>query len=101
METAKHQELRARGQVSLPAVVKTALLTGFVFFIMSGGAPWTTAGTMNVVMGRDIPMPLQWLIVWHFAAAFFYVYVIAHVIYRFRVLTGIAVGIVVTMGLYV
>jgi hypothetical protein len=101
METPEHQELRARQSVSRPAIIKTTLLAGFVFFIMSGGGPWSTAGTMNAIMGRDISLPFQWLLFWHFAVALFYVWIIARTIYQLALLPAIAAGLGVAMGLYV
>ncbi len=101
MESPEHQELRSRQQVSVPAIVKTTLLTGLIFFIMSGGGPWSTAGTMNAIMGRDISLPMHWLIFWHFAVVLAYVWIIAMAIYRLHVVTGIVAGVIVAIGLYV
>ena len=67
---------------------------------MSGGGPWSTAGTMNAIMGRDIPLNYLLLALGHFAVSLAYVFVLALVIYRFRLLPAIAVGVVVTLGLY-
>lgn len=84
----------------MPAILKTTLLAGVIFFIMSGGGPWSTAGTMNAIMGRDISLPLQWLLLWHFAVAFSYIWIIAQVIYKLPLLPAIGVGLGMAIGLY-
>ena len=91
METPEHQEWRARQRVRLGAVFKAAMLAGLVLFLMSGGGPWSTAGTMNAIMGRDIPANYLLLALGHFTISLVYVFIIAQVIYRFRTLPGIAV----------
>ncbi|HEX8313202.1 MAG TPA: hypothetical protein VF614_17890, partial [Chthoniobacteraceae bacterium] len=100
METPEHQEYRARQRVSWSAIIKTTGVVGLVLFIMSGGGPWSTAGTMNVIMGRDVSLPWLVLALGHFAVALLYVFIIANVIYRFRVIMGIVVGLGVTLALY-
>lgn len=76
------------------------MLAGFVLFIMSGGGPWSTAGTMNAVMGRDVRMGLGGLIVAHFALALIYTGVIGSLVYRLRLWGAIAVGAAAGIGLY-
>jgi H+/Cl- antiporter ClcA len=101
METPEHQEYRARQRVSIPAVAKTAAGLGLLFFVMSGGGPWSTAGSMNVIMGRDIPLSLPALIVGHFAVAFIYTFVIASVIFRFKTIwASLPVGVITGLVLY-
>jgi hypothetical protein len=100
METPEHQEKRSRQRVSWSAIIKTAVVTGLILFIMSGGGPWSTAGTMNVIMGRDVKLPFAGLALGHFTVALLYIAVIAHVIYRFRVVMGIVAGLGVTLALY-
>lgn len=55
---------------------------------------------MNAIMGRDLPLGMLPLVCLHFLLSFLYVTVIAHVIYRFRVMSGIIVGLGAGMGLY-
>jgi hypothetical protein len=100
MESAEHQEWRARQGVRGIAIVKTAVFAGAVLFLMSGGGPWSTAGTMNVIMGRDIPLNYFLLALGHFAVSLIYVFVIAQVIYRFRLVSAIGMGMLVAIGLY-
>ena len=100
METPEHQEYRARQRVSWGAIIKTTGIAGLVLFIMSGGGPWSTAGTMNAIMGRDISLPIVVLALGHFAVALLYVFVMAQVIYRFRVIPGILACVGVVLGLY-
>ncbi|HEV7866345.1 MAG TPA: hypothetical protein VGO90_01585 [Chthoniobacteraceae bacterium] len=100
METPEHQEWRSRQRISPRAIVTTALVAGLITFVFSGGAPWTTAGTMNSVMGRVVKWNFIALIVGHFAVALIYMGVIASAIYRFRVVTAIIVGVAVGFGLY-
>lgn len=100
MESYAHQEWRARQRVSWKAIWQAALSIGGVLFLLSGGAPWTTAGTMNAIMGRDLPMNFWALLLFHFLVSFVNVVVIAHVIYRLRVLPGLLAGVAVGMVLY-
>jgi len=67
---------------------------------MSGGSPWSTAGTMNAIMGRDLPVGMFALVTLHFLLSFIYVTVIAHAIYRLRVMSGIIVGVLTGWVLY-
>jgi hypothetical protein len=100
METPIHQEWRSRQQVSWKAISTVAFFVGIILFVMSGGSPWSTAGTMNAIMGRDLPLGMWTLLVLHLILSFIYVAVIAHVIYRLKLMSGIMVGLVVGMGLY-
>ena len=100
METTQHQEWRARQRISVPAILKAAFATGLLFFIMSGGSPWSTAGTMNAIMGRDIAMSWPLLIIAHFGLATLYTAVIAAGIYRFRTPVAVPLGIGITLALY-
>ena len=100
METPEHQEFRARQRFSSAAAVKSALFAGLVLFIMSGGGPWSTAGTMNAIMGRDVQLPIFLLALGHFLLAFIYVFVIGQVIYRLQTWTGVAAGVGVAIGHY-
>jgi hypothetical protein len=100
MESPQHQEWRARQRVRGMAIVKAGVFAGAVLFLMSGGGPWSTAGTMNVIMGRDVPLNYFLLALGHFAVSLIYVFVLAQVIYRFRLLPAIGVGVLVAIGLY-
>lgn len=100
MESSTHQEWRARQKVSWKAIIQATLGAGGVLFIMSGGSPWTTAGTMNATMGRDLPLGIFTLLFLHLLTSFIYVAVIAHVIYRLRVVPGIMAGVATCMALY-
>jgi hypothetical protein len=100
MESPEHQEWRARQRVRWAAIIKTALFAGLVLFLMSGGGPWSTAGTMNAIMGRDIPLNYILLALGHFAVSLIYVFILALVIFRFRLLSAIGVGVVVAAALY-
>lgn len=100
METTQHQEWRSRQHINIPAVLKAGFGTGLLFFIMTGGSPWSTAGTMNAVMGRDIPMSLPLLVASHFGLALLYMFVIAAVIYRFKTVLAVPIGIGITLALY-
>jgi hypothetical protein len=100
MESSTHQEWRARQKVNWRAIVQATLGAGGVLFIMSGGSPWSTAGTMNAIMGRDLPLGFFPLLFLHLVTSFIYVAVIAHVIYRLRVFPGIMAGLATAMALY-
>jgi hypothetical protein len=101
METPQHQEWRSRQQVSARAVAQAAFCAGGILFIMSGGTPWSTAGTMNIVMGRDLPLGFFTLLLLHMALAYAYAWVIAFATYRLRIITAILAGVGAGMGLYV
>jgi hypothetical protein len=101
METPYHQEWRSRQQMSWSAVTKAALVAGAAVFILSGGSPWSTAGTMNAIMGRDLPIGMVPLFVLHFVFAFVYAAVIASVIYRMRLILGLLAGVATGLALYV
>lgn len=100
METPIHQEWRSRQQVNWKAISTVAFFVGMILFVMSGGSPWSTAGTMNAIMGRDLPLGLWTMLILHLALSFIYVTVIAHVIYRLKLMSGILAGLAVGMGLY-
>lgn len=100
METAEHQEWRARQQLDPLAAIKAGLSVGIILFIMSGGSPWSTAGTMNMIMGRDIPVSFWPLAIGHFGLSIIYSFVIAGVIYRYPAMFAVPAGVLVGMALY-
>jgi hypothetical protein len=100
METPIHQEWRSRQQVSWKAITQVAFFVGVILFVMSGGSPWSTAGTMNAIMGRDLPVSMFTLVCLHLLLSFVYTAAIAHVIYRLRLVSGILAGLATGMGLY-
>ncbi len=101
MDTFEQQELRARQALSVSAVFKTGFAVGLIYFIMSGGSPWTTAGTMNMIMGRDfVGLSFLSLVLGHFAVSFLYTWVIGSVIYRLKTPAAVAVGVGIGLGLY-
>ncbi len=100
MESSEHQEWRSRQQLDAGAAFKAAFATGLIFFYMSGGSPWSTAGTMNMIMGRDIKVPFLVLLLGHFAVSYLYTYLIALVIYRLKTPLAVPMGILVGLGLY-
>ncbi len=100
METPEQQVWRSRQQLSWPAVWKAAFGAGLMFYVLSGGAPWTSAGVMNSIMGRDVPGSLFLITVCHFALSFVYMFVIGTAIYRFQTPVAVPFGILVTLGLY-
>jgi hypothetical protein len=101
MDSFEQQELRARQALDLTAVFKTAFAVGAIFFVMSGGSPWTTAGTMNMIMGRDFKVGFTGLLIGHFAVAFLYTWIIASIIYRLKTPAAVAIGVLIGLGLYV
>jgi hypothetical protein len=100
MESSEHQEWRSRQQLSVAAALKSAFVCGLVFFYMSGGSPWSSAGTMNMIMGRDIKTPFIVLALGHAAVSVVYTLIIAVVIYRLKTPLAVPMGILVGMGLY-
>jgi hypothetical protein len=100
MDSFEQQELRARQALDLGAVFKTTFLIGSIFFVMSGGSPWTTAGTMNMIMGRDIKVSFLMLLLGHFAVAFVYTWIMASIIYRLKTPAAVAIGVLLGVGLY-
>jgi hypothetical protein len=100
MDTFEQQELRARQALSPSAVVKTGFAVGAIFFVMSGGSPWTTAGTMNMIMGRDFDLGFWSLLFGHFALAFLYTWIIGSIIYRLKTPAAVAVAVLIGLGLY-
>jgi hypothetical protein len=100
METAEHQEWRARQQFSPGAAFKAAFGAGLIFYYMSGGSPWSTAGTMNMIMGRDIPVSLVIIFFAHFAVSFIYTYLIGYAIYRLPTAFAVPAGVLIGVGLF-
>jgi hypothetical protein len=100
METPDHQEWRSRQQIHWPAVAKASLIAGAVVFFFSGGSPWSTAGTMNAIMGRDLPIAMLLLFVLHFLFAFVYGGIIAAIIYRLRLVLSLMAGLGTGLALY-
>ena len=100
METTQHQEWRSRQHINVPAVLKAAFATGLLFFIVSGGSPWSTAGTMNAIMGRDVPLSFPLLALGHFGLSLLYMFIIAAVIYRFKTVLAVPIGVGLALALY-
>ncbi len=100
MDSFEEQELRARQALSPSAVLKTGFGVGLIFFIMSGGSPWTTAGTMNMIMGRDFRIGFFGLLIGHFAVAMLYTWIIGSIIYRLPTPAAVAIGVLVGVALY-
>src|SRR4051812_28821528 len=100
MDTFEQQELRARQALDMGAVFKAAFAVGLIFFVMSGGSPWTTAGTMNMIMGRDFVAKFWTLLIGHFAVSLLYCWIIGSVIYRLATPAAVAVGVGMGIGLY-
>lgn len=100
METRSHQEWRARQSLSGTAVWQVALSVGAIFFLMSGGGPWTTAGTMNAAMGRDLPWGFVPLLLLHFALAYAYALCIGLIVYRLRLGAAIVAGPALGLALF-
>lgn len=100
MDTFEQQELRARQALSPSAVFKTGFAVGAIFFVMSGGSPWTTAGTMNMIMGRDFDLGFWTLLIGHMALAFLYTWIIGGIIYRLKTPAAVAVAVLVGIALY-
>jgi len=104
METPKQQETRGRHRISWRGIFAAAATAGAWTFIFSGGSPWSSAGTMNAIMGRDIPADharFFFILAGHFAVALLYAALIGSVVYRFRVIAALGVGLAVGAVLYV
>ena len=95
----KHQEWRARQAVNWTAVMQTAFFVGGITFVMSGGSPWSTGGTMNAIIGRDVPWSLPLVLFGHFVASFLLSAVIALCVYRLHLIPALIVGAFVGLGL--
>jgi hypothetical protein len=67
---------------------------------MSGGSPWSTAGTMNAAMGRDLPLGFFTLLTLHFIISYIYTVAVAHVVYRLGILSGLLGGLATGAVLY-
>src|SRR3954471_22702316 len=100
MDSFEQQELRALQALSVSAVFKTGFAVGAIYFVMSGGSPWTTAGTMNMIMGRDFKISFWALLFGHFAVSWLYTWIIGAVIYRLRTPAAVAIGVLVGGALY-
>ena len=100
METTQHQEWRSWQRIDVAAVLKAAIAAGLIFFFLSGGSPWSTAGTMNAIMGRDLPFGMFALVALHFLLAVVYTFIMAAAIYRFRTPMAVPLGVLVGIGLY-
>lgn len=100
METIEQQEWESRQRLDFTAVLKTTLACGMIFFVMSGGSPFSTSGTMNMVMGRELQIPFFGLLVGHFAMSLLYSFIIAVCIYRFPASLGVPLGVAIGFGLY-
>src|SRR5688572_3938623 len=100
METPRQQEARARQRISLRGILAAAATAGAWTFIFSGGAPWSSAGTMNAIMGRDMPLPFLTLLLGHFAVALLYAAILGVAVYRFRLLPALLAGLACGAVLY-
>jgi hypothetical protein len=100
MDSFEQQELRARQALSPSAVFKTGFAVGAIFFVMSGGSPWTTAGTMNMIMGRDFDLGFWPLLFGHFALSWLYTWIIGSIIYRLKTPSAVAIGVLIGIALY-
>jgi hypothetical protein len=99
-ETFEHQDLRGQQKLNFRAIRAAAITAGGITFIMSGGAPWTTAGTMNAVMGRHFELPLLALLVLHLLVSLVYASIIGGVVYRLPLMQSLFVGVLIGLGLY-
>jgi hypothetical protein len=86
----KVSEQRIRWKI----VFKVWLISATLFFILSGGFPWTSSGIMDAVMGRKVPFPFLEKLLLHYSIAFFYTAFLAWVVYRFKPLPGIILGFI-------
>lgn len=103
METPKQQEARGRHRISWRGILAAAAVAGTWTFIFSGGSPWSSAGTMNAIMGRDVPADharFFMLLIGHFAVALLYAILLGSVVYRFRLVAALGAGIGVGAVLY-
>jgi hypothetical protein len=93
----KEREFFAEHHLRWKIILKVWLIVGTLFFILSGGFPWSSSGIMDAVMGRRGPFPFWERVALHYAMAFVDTAALAFVIYRFKPLMGILLGVVFGM----
>jgi hypothetical protein len=94
-DSLEDREYFAEHHLRWKIIVKVWLIVGTIFFILSGGFPWTSSGIMDAVMGRKVPFDFFPTLVLHYAIAFLYTAMLAFVSYRFKPLAGILLGVLV------
>jgi hypothetical protein len=94
------REAIARDHIRYKAVLKAWLMTASVFFILSGGSPWTSSGLMDSIMGRVVDGSIWGRFFAHYLLTLLYTLAIAFSIYRFGLGTSIALAGLVGIILY-
>lgn len=101
MNEFERQERRARSRMSGSALIKAALISGLLVFILPGGGPWMSTESGIAVMGRILTD--HWFSAALLQVVFSLTYgaVLAFTIYRMQLFFGILAGIAMSVPLYV
>jgi hypothetical protein len=100
MNEYERQERRARSRMSGSALVKAALISGLIVFILPGGGPWMSTESGIATMGRILTD--SWLSAAVLQVVFSITYgaIIAFTIYKLPLFFGILTGIALSLPLY-
>jgi hypothetical protein len=100
LETAEHQEERARRGLNSRAALVTAALMGCYFLIFSRGWPWLGTNFFDAAMGRVTDLPVAANLLIHAALALGYSFALGFAVYRFRPFPAAFVGMGAAVLLY-
>jgi hypothetical protein len=92
-DSMEAREKMSEHQLKWHVIWKVWLICGTVFLILTGGFPWTSTGMMDAVMGRRVPLSFFERLIVHYGIAFIYTVLLSWVVYRFRPLPGILLGV--------
>ncbi len=102
-ESMEEREKIAEQGLRWKVVLKVWLIAGTIFFLLTGGFPWASSGLMDAIMGRRTTFPFWETLIYHYALAFIDTVVLCFVVYRFKplgaILLGVFTGITILYGL--
>jgi hypothetical protein len=101
MNDYERQERRARARMSASALIKAALISGLLVFVLPGGGPWTSTETGISVMGRILTEHLPTAIALQVVFSLVYGAAIAFAIYRLPLFFGILTGAAMAVPLFI
>lgn len=101
----QEQDIRAKHHLDFKAVLYAGLVVGVLFLFLPRGIPWNSIGLPTEAMGRPLfaqdthtAMFITGIV--QILMSLAYTFVVAAVIYRFRMFKAVIIGGVIGLGLY-
>lgn len=99
------QDIRARDHLDMKAVLYAGLVVGILFLFLPRGIPWNSLGLPTEAMGRPLfaedttnAMIITGIV--QILMALGYTFVVAAVVYRFRMMRAVVLGGLIGLLLY-